>query len=217
MPRSATTASPAASTAPSAATLPTSIMRRLQSAASTRSRAMVATTPSPATAPRSQFGNATSGVTITIGAGGAGSASGDGSVGTDTFTGGVYSAIGGNLADSYNASAFGAGLYNAFQGNGGNDTITGNGWTQAQFGNATSGVTITIGAGGAGSATGDGSVVPIPSPAASIARLAAISTTPTTHLRSEPGCTTHSRATVATIASPATAGRRSSTATRPTA
>ncbi|OSI73913.1 hypothetical protein BSZ21_06095 [Bradyrhizobium canariense] len=104
-----------------------------------------------------QYSNATSGVTITIGAGGAGSASGDGSVGTDSFTG-VNSAAGGNLNDTYNASGYGAGLYNSFQGNGGNDTITGNGSTQVQYFSATSGVTITIGAGGTGSASGDGSV-----------------------------------------------------------
>src|SRR5205814_347658 len=73
-----------------------------------------------------QFSNATSGVNITIGAGGTGSASGDSSVGTDTFTG-VNSAVGGNLADSYNASAYVG--FNSFQGNSGNDTITGNGST----------------------------------------------------------------------------------------
>nr|WP_128927173.1 calcium-binding protein [Bradyrhizobium guangxiense] len=107
---------------------------------------------------QAQYYNATSGVTITIGAGGAGSASGDGSVGSDTFVSGVNSAAGGNLNDTYNASAYDAGLYNSFQGNGGNDTITGNGQTQIQYYNATSGVTITIGAGGAGSASGDSSV-----------------------------------------------------------
>ena len=45
------------------------------------------------------------GVTITINAGGIGSATGDGSVGTDTFTGGVNGALGGNFADIYNAAA----------------------------------------------------------------------------------------------------------------
>ncbi|WP_354050639.1 Ig-like domain-containing protein [Bradyrhizobium sp. LB12.1] len=103
------------------------------------------------------YSNATGAVTITIGAGGAGSASGDASTGHDSFTGGVNSAFGSNLADIYNASGFNAG-FNSFQGNGGNDTITGNGSTQIQYSNATSGVTITIGASGAGSASGDGSV-----------------------------------------------------------
>jgi Ca2+-binding RTX toxin-like protein len=104
------------------------------------------------------YSNATGGVAITIGADGSGSAIGDSSTGHDTFTGGVNAAFGSNSADTYNASAFDSGFFNAFQGNGGNDTITGNGSTQVQYSNATSGVTITIGAGGAGSATGDSSV-----------------------------------------------------------
>jgi Ca2+-binding RTX toxin-like protein len=108
------------------------------------------------------YSNATAGVTITIGAGGAGSAQGTvagdaASVGHDTFTGGVNAAIGSNFADVYDAHLFNSG-FNAFQGNSGNDQITGNGATQVQYGNATSSVTITIGAGGSGTATGDGSV-----------------------------------------------------------
>jgi Ca2+-binding RTX toxin-like protein len=101
-----------------------------------------------------QYGNATSGVTVTIGAGGAGSASGDSSVGTDTFTGGVNSATGGNLADSYNASAFNGG-FNSFQGFAGNDTITGNGATQILYSNATAGVNVNL---STGIASGDSSV-----------------------------------------------------------
>ena len=93
-------------------------------------------------------------MTITIGAGGAGSATGDSSIGTDTFTGGVNSAIGSNSADTYNASAFNSGA-NAFQGQGGDDTITGNGSTQIQYSNATAGVTVDL---AAGNATGDSSV-----------------------------------------------------------
>ncbi|MGT2504177.1 VCBS domain-containing protein [Bradyrhizobium guangxiense] len=108
-------------------------------------------------ATRVLYGNATGGVSITIGLNGAGTATGDASTGTDSFTGGVNAAIGSNFADSYDASAYNNG-YNSFQGNGGNDTITGNGATQVQYSNATSGVVITIGAGGAGSASGDGSV-----------------------------------------------------------
>ena len=100
-----------------------------------------------------QYGNATSGVTITIGTGGAGSASGDGSVGNDTFTGGVNSAIGGNWADSYNASGFVG--FNTFQGFAGNDTITGNGSTQIQYGSATGAVNVNL---ATGIATGDASV-----------------------------------------------------------
>ena len=108
------------------------------------------------------YSNSTDGVTITIGAGGAGSAQGTAAgdaatVGHDTFTGGVNAAIGSNFNDVYDAHLFNNG-FNAFQGNGGNDQITGNGATQVQYGNATSGVTITIGASGSGSAIGDGSV-----------------------------------------------------------
>ena len=111
------------------------------------------------------YSNSTAGVTITIGAGGAGSAHGaavgdTATVGNDSFTGGVNSAIGSNSADVYDATGFiiGTNTFNSFQGNGGNDQITGNGSTQVQYNNATSNVTITIGAGGSGSASGDGSV-----------------------------------------------------------
>ena len=100
-----------------------------------------------------QYGNATSGVTIAIGAGGTGSAAGDGSVGTDTFTGGVNSAIGGNSADSYDASAYVG--FNAFQGQGGNDTITGNGATEIQFNSATGGINVNL---STGIVTGNASV-----------------------------------------------------------
>ncbi|WP_212333476.1 hypothetical protein [Bradyrhizobium manausense] len=105
------------------------------------------------------YGNSTDGVTITIGVGGAGTAAGDvATVGHDVFTGGVNAAIGSGSADVYDAHAFDGG-FNAFQGNAGDDTITGNGATQVQYGNATtSGVTITIGAGGVGTAAGDASV-----------------------------------------------------------
>ncbi|MBR1121054.1 FG-GAP repeat protein [Bradyrhizobium lablabi] len=107
---------------------------------------------------RAMYQNATGAVAVTIGAGGAGSATGDASTGTDTFTGGVNSAWGSNFADSYNASAFDSNQFNALEGRGGNDTITGNGSTQAHYSTATGGVTITLGAGGAGSASGDASV-----------------------------------------------------------
>ncbi|MEH2536613.1 MULTISPECIES: beta strand repeat-containing protein [unclassified Bradyrhizobium] len=100
-----------------------------------------------------QYGNATSGVTITIGAGGAGSASSDGSVGIDTFTGGVNNAIGGNFADSYDASGFIG--FNSFQGQGGNDTITGNGSTQIFYGSVTGAVNVNL---ATGIVTGNASV-----------------------------------------------------------
>jgi Ca2+-binding RTX toxin-like protein len=102
-----------------------------------------------------QYGNAASGMTITIGAGGSGSVAGDtATVGHDSLVSGVNSVIGGNFADVYDAHLFNSGFFNSFQGQGGDDQITGNGATQVQYGTATSGVTITIGAGGAGSAQG---------------------------------------------------------------
>ncbi len=81
------------------------------------------------------------------------SASGDGSVGTDSFTGGVNSAIGSNLADSYDASGFTG--FNSFTGLGGDDTITGNGSTQIFFNNVTGGVTVDL---ATGNVNGDASV-----------------------------------------------------------
>src|SRR6185437_3710990 len=96
------------------------------------------------------YANATGGVTINLGTG---NANGDGSVGHDSFTG-VNSATGSNFADVYDASGLAGGLFNAFQGQGGDDTIIGNGATQILFGNATSGVTINL---AAGTASGDAS------------------------------------------------------------
>ncbi|WP_146006582.1 calcium-binding protein [Bradyrhizobium forestalis] len=95
------------------------------------------------------YANATGGVTINLQAG---TASGDGSIGHDTFTG-VNSATGSNLADSFDATGFAG--FNAFQGQGGNDIITGNGSTQILFANATSGVIVNL---ATGTADGDGSV-----------------------------------------------------------
>ena len=60
---------------------------------------------------------------------------------------------GSNFADSYNATGFVG--FNSFQGQGGNDTITGNGSTQLLFFNATSGVVVDL---AAGTASGDASV-----------------------------------------------------------
>lgn len=90
------------------------------------------------------------GVTINLQVGTAG---GDASVGHDTFTG-VNSATGSNFADAFDASGLTAGLFSAFQGQGGDDAITGNGATQILFGNATSGVSINL---AAGTASGDAS------------------------------------------------------------
>ncbi|WP_276017372.1 VCBS domain-containing protein [Bradyrhizobium sp. C-145] len=92
------------------------------------------------------YANATGGVTVDLGSG---TVSGDASVGHDSFMG-VNSATGSNLADSFDATGFVG--FNAFQGQGGDDTIIGNGNTQILFGNATSGVTINL---AAGTASGD--------------------------------------------------------------
>ncbi|WP_407117244.1 VCBS domain-containing protein [Bradyrhizobium sp. LMG 9283] len=99
------------------------------------------------------FANATGGVTINLAGG---TAAGDGSTGHDTFTG-VNSATGSNFGDVYDATGF-TGLnanFNSFQGNAGNDIISGNGNTQIQYGNATGGVSVNL---TAGTADGDGSV-----------------------------------------------------------
>ncbi|MCS3765091.1 VCBS domain-containing protein [Bradyrhizobium centrosematis] len=99
------------------------------------------------------FANATGGVTINLAGG---TATGDGSTGQDTFTG-VNSALGGNFADVYDATGFTGpnANFNSFQGNGGNDVISGNGNTQIQFSNATGGVSVNL---AAGTIDGDGSV-----------------------------------------------------------
>ena len=99
-----------------------------------------------------QYNNATAGVTIHMNAG---TADGDASVGHDTFTG-VFSVIGGNFADVYDAVGFaGLSAFNDFQGLAGNDTITGNGNTQLDYNNATASVTVDL---QAGTAVGDASV-----------------------------------------------------------
>ncbi|MBR0717279.1 VCBS domain-containing protein [Bradyrhizobium liaoningense] len=99
------------------------------------------------------YGNSTAGVTINLSTG---STTGDASVGHDTFSG-VNSALGSNFVDTYNAAGFNGpnGTFNSFQGQGGDDVITGNGNTQVQFNNATGGVTVNL---AAGTASGDASV-----------------------------------------------------------
>ena len=107
-----------------------------------------------------QYFNATSGVLITLGANGSGSASGDSSVGNDSFSAGVNNVLGSNFNDTYNASAFtsSSGSFNQFQGLDGNDTITGNGSTQLYYAGATAGISVTLNAGGSGTVAGDISV-----------------------------------------------------------
>ncbi|MBR1143698.1 tandem-95 repeat protein [Bradyrhizobium sp. AUGA SZCCT0431] len=113
------------------------------------------------TAAYNSLSTVTSGVTVNMGAG---TASGDASIGTDTLRN-IEGVQGTMLADSYNASTYGTGgavnvstsngTFNQFEGLGGNDTIAGNGNTRLVYTNATSGVAVDI---AAGTATGDASV-----------------------------------------------------------
>ena len=106
------------------------------------------------------YAGATAGISVTLNAGGSGTVAGDISVGTDTIIGGVNSIQGSNFNDTYNASTFSSpsGSFNQFLGNGGNDTITGNGNTQLYYGATTAGISATLNAGGTGTVTGDSSV-----------------------------------------------------------
>ncbi|SDK25260.1 MULTISPECIES: VCBS domain-containing protein [Bradyrhizobium] len=104
------------------------------------------------------YSSATGGVTINMQAG---TATGDASVGTDSFTG-VNSATGSSFADTYNAAGFVGGVganntgnFNLFEGLAGNDTITGNGNTRIAYTQATAAVTVNL---ATGTASGDTSV-----------------------------------------------------------
>ena len=87
------------------------------------------------------YSTATGAVTINLQAG---TASGNSSVGNDTFTG-VNSATGSNLDDTYVATGFvgtgasNTGTFNLFEGLAGNDTITGNGSTRISYSSAAAG------------------------------------------------------------------------------
>ena len=86
-------------------------------APSTSSRALAATTRSPATAaPRSSYYNATAGVNVDLATG---IADGDASVGTDTITGGVNNVCGSNFSDTITGKR----RRRHLSGNGGNDTL----------------------------------------------------------------------------------------------
>ncbi len=74
-----------------------------------------------------------------------------------TAFGDTYNATGFGSATMPNGSSEGTNL-NGFEGLGGNDTITGNGNTRAEYANATAGVTVTFTAGNAGNVVGDSSV-----------------------------------------------------------
>jgi VCBS repeat-containing protein len=94
---------------------------------------------------------------------GAGTATGDASIGSDTLRS-IESIQGTNFNDVYDASTFGTntalnignnGTFNQFEGLGGNDTVTGNGATRISYASATTGVTVNM---AAGTATGDASI-----------------------------------------------------------
>jgi hypothetical protein len=107
-----------------------------------------------------RYTNATGGITANLTAG---TVTGAG-VGTDTLTG-IEQIRGSSFADIYIATGFKASaspqpgtspLFNEFEGMGGNDTITGNGFTRVSYLNALAGVTVDIAAGTAqGTAAGD--------------------------------------------------------------
>ncbi|MBR1125405.1 VCBS repeat-containing protein [Bradyrhizobium lablabi] len=67
-------------------------------------------------------------------------------VGSDTFVRGVNSVVGGNFGDKYDASEW-ENAFNSFLGNGGNDTITGNGFTQILYNNATGAIDANLATG----------------------------------------------------------------------
>jgi Ca2+-binding RTX toxin-like protein len=91
---------------------------------------------------RAEYFDAASGVTILATASGSGfTAAGDASVGFDQLTG-VELFIGSEHADTFNAAGFGA--FNAFEGRGGNDIITGNGNTRVEYTSAASPVTVNL-------------------------------------------------------------------------
>lgn len=95
---------------------------------------------------RAIYASATGGVAIHLAAG---TATGNASVGTDTFSG-VNSATGSQFADTYDATGFvdggtfSSGTFNLFEGLGGNDTITGNGNTRVAYSQAAAAVTVDL-------------------------------------------------------------------------
>src|SRR5262249_17504162 len=85
-----------------------------------------------------RYGNATGGIPANLTTG---IVIGDASVGTDTLTG-IERIRGSNFADTYVATGFNEGtspalatlpMFNEFEGMGGNDTITGNGFTRVSY------------------------------------------------------------------------------------
>ena len=102
----------------------------------------------------------TSGITVHLAAG---TVTGDATIGTDTLLS-VEAVRGTNFADTYDATGFSGtsanagslNTFNNFDGEGGNDTIIGNGNTRIQYSQSLAAVTVDIAAGTAhGTAAGD--------------------------------------------------------------
>ena len=84
--------------------------------------------------------SATAGILINFASG---KVVGNSSVGTDTFTG-VSAVTGSSFVDTYSAAGFAVGVFNQFEGAGGNDLITGNGSTRVSYSQSTASVTVTL-------------------------------------------------------------------------
>ena len=101
-----------------------------------------------ATLTRVSYLSATAGVTANLATG---QATGDGSVGTDTFIGPVGTLIGSAFADTFTGSTNGAGTVEVFDGRGGNDTFFGGGgFDRADYNNdpaVTTFITVNMAAG----------------------------------------------------------------------
>ena len=115
---------------------------------------------------RADYRDATAGITVQLADG---IVTGDASVGTDTLNS-IEGIVGSNHADSYDATGFSSssanagsvsflfmanGEFNQFEGLAGNDSITGNGFTELNFFTVTAGVTVNL---MTGIATGNSSV-----------------------------------------------------------
>ena len=97
---------------------------------------------------RVSYVDATSGVTVTFTAFGVGTATGDASVGTDHFLGGVTRVRGSNFADHFTGSNNGPNTNEIFEGRGGNDIIDGGGgFDTAVYGNEDALIKVQLAAG----------------------------------------------------------------------
>ncbi len=97
---------------------------------------------------RVSYVHATSGVTVTFTAFGVGTATGDSSVGTDHFLGGVNRVRGSDFVDHFTGSNNGPNTNEHFEGRGGNDIIDGGGgFDTAVYGNEDALINVQLAAG----------------------------------------------------------------------